>query len=380
MKAIYKLGDWERRKWYMRICENTPREDDFYMPGEFEPHHGCIMIWPTRPGSWIYGGMAAKKVFAEIAGIIAESEKVYMITSHEFFHEARTALDERIEVVEIESDDAWARDVAPTFVKNKDGIVRGINWSFNAWGGDYDGLYKSWDKDNRLAKKFLEYIGCDCYDAEPFVLEGGSIHSDGDGTMLVTESCLLSPGRNPNLTKEQIEEKLKQYCNVEKVIWLPCGIYQDETNEHVDNVCAFVRPGEVVLAWTDKKEDPQYDMSLRCLEVLEHEKDARGRSFKVHKLFIPDKPVCITEEELAGFTFEPGEDERSAGERLAASYVNFYIANDAIVLPQFGDVNDEKAVKVLEDAFPGRKIVPVYARDIIVGGGNIHCITQQIPK
>ena len=212
------------------------------------------------------------------------------------------------------------------------------------------------------------------------MLEGGSIHSDGDGTMLVTESCLLSPGRNPKLTKAQIEEKLKQYCNVEKVIWLPCGIYQDETNEHVDNVCAFVRPGEVVLAWTDKKEDPQYDMSLRCLEVLEHEKDAKGRSFKVHKLLIPDKPVCITEEELAGFTFEPGEDERSAGERLAASYVNFYIANDAIVLPQFGDVNDEKAVKVLEDAFPGRKIVPVYARDIIVGGGNIHCITQQIPK
>lgn len=364
----------------MRICENTPREDGFYMPGEFEPHQGCIMIWPTRPGSWIYGGVAAKKVFAEIAGIIAESEKVYMLTSHEFFHEARAALDERIEVVEIESDDAWARDVAPTFVKNKDGVVRGINWSFNAWGGDYDGLYKSWDKDNRLAKKFLEYIGCDCYDAEPFVLEGGSIHSDGDGTMLVTESCLLSLGRNPKLTKEQIEEKLKQYCNVEKVIWLPCGIYQDETNEHVDNVCAFVRPGELVLAWTDKKDDPQYDMSLRCLEVLEREKDAKGRSFKVHKLLIPDKPVCITEEELAGFTFEPGEDERSAGERLAASYVNFYIANDAIVLPQFSDVNDENAVRVLKEAFPDRRIVPVYARDIIVGGGNIHCITQQIPK
>lgn len=363
----------------MRICESTPREDGFYMPGEFEAHHGCIMIWPTRPGSWIYGGAAAKKVFAQIAGIIAESEKVYMLTSHEYMEEARAALDKSIEVVELESDDAWARDVAPTFVKNKDGAVRGINWSFNAWGGDYDGLYKSWDKDNRLAKRFLEYIDCDCYDAEPFVLEGGSIHSDGDGTMLVTESCLLSPGRNPNLTKEQIEEKLRQYCNVEKVLWLPCGIFQDETNEHVDNVCAFVRPGEVVLAWTDKEDDPQYEMSRRCLEVLENEKDAKGRSFKVHRLFIPEKPVCITQKELEGFCFEPGEDERSAGERLAASYVNFYIANDAIVLPQFGDVNDEKAVRVLTEAFPDRRIVPIYARDIIVGGGNIHCITQQIP-
>ena len=269
--------------------------------------------------------------------------------------------------------------MAPTFVKNADGIVRGINWSFNAWGGDYDGLYADWTKDNLVAKRFLEYAGFDCYDAEPFVLEGGSIHSDGDGTMLVTESCLCSPGRNPKLGKAQIEEKLKQYCNVEKVVWLPCGIYQDETNEHVDNVCAFVRPGEVVLAWTDKEEDPQYEMSKKCLEVLESETDAKGRHFKVHKLYIPEKPVCITEEELAGFEFEPGEDERSAGERLAASYVNFYISNGAVVLPQFGDVNDEKAVAVLKEAFPDRNIVPVYARDIIVGGGNIHCITQQIP-
>ena len=397
----------------MEIFKTSPREDGFRMPGEFELHEGCIMIWPVRPGSWIYGGKAAKKVFAEIAGIIAQSEHVYMLADHEHLEEAQEQLreagerlnaheycaeirsqcngsdtasepdthsDKGIEVVELESDDAWARDVAPTFVRSGEGIVRGINWSFNAWGGDYDGLYKSWDKDNRVAKSFLEYAGYDCYDAEPFVLEGGSIHSDGDGTLIVTESCLCSPGRNPKLTKQQIEEKLKQYCNVDKVVWLPFGIYQDETNEHVDNVCAFVRPGEVVLAWTDDESDPQYRMSKACLEVLERETDAKGRHFKVHKLLIPEKPVCITEEELAGFKFEPGEDERSAGERLAASYVNFYISNGAVVLPQFGDVNDEKAVEVLKEAFPDRKIVPVYARDIIVGGGNIYCITQQIPK
>lgn len=413
----------------MRIFNSTPRDDNFRMPGEFERHQGCIMIWPVRPGSWIYGGKAAKKVFAKIAAIIAQSEHVYMLADHEHLKEAHEHLKEAyehlkeahehlkeaqeqknpkdieadfsetrqykdvhhmlerqvtcegkgIEVVELESDDAWARDVAPTFVKNADGVVRGINWSFNAWGGDYDGLYADWTKDNLVAKRFLEYAGFDCYDAEPFVLEGGSIHSDGDGTMLVTESCLCSPGRNPKLGKVQIEEKLKQYCNVEKVVWLPCGIYQDETNEHVDNVCAFVRPGEVVLAWTDKEDDPQYEMSKKCLEVLERETDAKGRHFKVHKLYIPENPVCITEEELAGFEFEPGEDERSAGERLAASYVNFYISNGAVVLPQFGDVNDEKAVAVLKEAFPDRNIVPVYARDIIVGGGNIHCITQQIP-
>ena len=133
----------------------------------------------------------------------------------------------------------------------------GVNWSFNAWGGEVDGLYASYEKDNAFAWNFCRKFEFDCYDAEPFVLEGGSIHSDGEGTLLVTESCLLSAGRNPSLTKEQIEEQLKCYLGVEKVLWLPRGIYQDETNEHVDNVCAFLRPGEVVLAWTNNQNDPQ---------------------------------------------------------------------------------------------------------------------------
>lgn len=363
----------------MQYCKSTPGEDGYRMPGEFEPHSGCIMIWPVRPGSWTHGGVGAKKVFTEIATAISKWETVYMLADEEHFEEARAALPGEVIVVNIESDDSWARDVGPTFVKNKEGKLRGVNWSFNAWGGTFDGLYADWSRDDLVAKRFLEYLDVDCYDAAPFVLEGGSIHSDGEGTLLVTEACLLSPGRNPKLSREQIEEKLKAYLQVEKVIWLPCGIFQDETNEHVDNVCAFTAPGEVVLAWTEDKADPQYEMSNRCLQVLEQERDARGRKIKVRKLLIPKEPVCITEEELAGLVFEPGEDEREAGERLAASYVNFYIANGAIILPQFGDENDVAAQKVLQEAFPGREIVPVYARDIIVGGGNIHCITQQIP-
>lgn len=363
----------------MQYCNSTPGEDGYRMPGEFEPHSGCIMIWPVRPGSWIYGGVAAKKVFTEIATAISESETVYMLADTEHFEEARAALPENIVVVNMESDDSWARDVGPTFVINKEGMLRGVNWSFNAWGGTYDGLYADWTRDDLVAKRFLEYLDVDCYDAAPFVLEGGSIHSDGEGTLLVTETCLLSSGRNPGLSKEQIEEKLKNFLLAEKVIWLPCGIYRDETNEHVDNVCAFTAPGEVVLAWTEDREDPQYEMSLRCLEVLENQRDAKGRKIKVRKLLIPKNPVCITEEELAGFAFEPGEEEREVGERLAASYVNFYIANKAILLPQFDDEHDRLAVEVLQEAFPDREIVPIYARDIIVGGGNIHCITQQIP-
>lgn len=364
----------------MKKLSTLPAEDGFFMPGEFEPHRGCIMIWPRRPGSWPYEAVNARKAFTEIAEAIADSEQLIMLAEEDTYKNARAMLSERIEVMVMESDDAWARDVGPTFVKDKTGRVRGIDWKFNAWGGTFDGLYPDWIKDNLLAERFCEKLGYTVYDATDFVLEGGSIHSDGEGTVLVTERCLLSEGRNPLLTKDQIEARLKKYLGAEKIIWLKYGIYQDETNEHVDNVCAFVRPGEVVLAWTDDREDPQYEMSLDDLRTLERETDAKGRHFIVHKLPIPKVPVCITKEELAGFVFEPGEDEREPGERLAASYVNFYISNGGVIVPQFGDENDREAVRILTSCFPERKIYPVYARDIIVGGGNIHCITQQIPK
>lgn len=365
----------------MNVIKSMPKKDGYRMPGEFEMHSGTIMIWPVRPGSWPYGAKAAKKVFAQIANEISKGENMYMLADREHISEAKAMLNVDVKVIEIESDDSWARDVGPTYVVNdKTGDVRGINWSFNAWGGTYDGLYQHWEKDDQVAKTFLDKTNVDYYDAAPFVLEGGSIHSDGEGTVIVTESCLLSGGRNPQLSKEQIEEKLKDYLGAEKIIWLPRGIYNDETNEHVDNVCAYVKPGEVVLAWTDDENDPQYELSMECLKVLENERDASGRKFTVHKLLNPENPVRITEEELAGFEFEEEEDTREAGERLAASYINFYIANKSVLVPQFGDTNDKKALDLLGGLFKDREIVPIPARDIIVGGGNIHCITQQIPK
>ena len=363
----------------MKIENRTPHQDGFYMPGEFEPQDGVILIWPKRPGSWPYEAKEAGKVFAEIANKLAETEKVYMLTEPETEAVARELLCENVEILTIPTDDAWARDVGPTFVT--DGKeVRGINWSFNAWGGTYDGLYQDWQKDDNVAEEFCKQTGYDYYDAAPFVLEGGSIHSDGEGTLLVTEACLLSHGRNPHLTKEEIEKKLCEYLGAEKVIWLKNGIWQDETNEHIDNVCAFVKPGEVVLAWTDEKEDPQYALSMEDYQILENETDAKGRKFMIHKLPIPEKPVCIQEQDLKGLMFEPGEDTREAGERLAASYVNFYIANEAVLVPQFQDKHDKLACDILGKLFPDRRICPIDARAIIIGGGNIHCITQQIPS
>lgn len=372
------------------LTNSTPRQDGLRMPAEYEQHEGCIIVWPQRPGSWSFGADAACEAFTSVIKAIAASEKVYVACAKKSKHWQRASEMlsglANVELMDIPTDDSWARDIGPTFVV-RDGVegreVRGINWRFNAWGGDVDGLYPDYEQDDAFAAAFAEAKGYTLYEAAPFVLEGGSIHVDGEGTAMVTASCLLSAGRNPELTQAQIEDKLKEYLNVDKVLWLPRGIYNDETNEHVDNVCAFIRPGEVVLAWTDNEDDPQYALSKASLDYLEHEADAKGRKIVVHKLPIPDVPVCITEDEVAGFDFVEGEDMREAGERLAASYVNFYFSNDSVVLPAFGGENaasDARAAAILAALCPERKIVQISARAILTGGGNIHCITQQIPK
>lgn len=374
----------------MRILKSTPKNDNFHMPAEFESHYGCIMIWPERSDSWQYGAYAARKAFVEIACAISQSESVTVCASFTQYNNARQLLPPHIRVVEMSNDDAWARDVAPTFVINALGKLRGINWAFNAWGGLVDGLYFPWDKDNAMANKLCDLYQADVYDASDFVLEGGAIHVDGCGTAMVTKSCLLSKGRNPQMTQTQIEEKLCQYLNVSKVLWLPCGIYNDETNEHIDNICAFVKPGHVVLAWTDNKDDPQYDMCLQCLSYLQEQTDALGNLIQVHKLPLPE-PVYITDKECEGLDNMNFIPTRIPNERLAASYVNFYIANDAVIMPGFANPNcndalnysykksDNKAKDILANLFPTRKIIQIYTRDILIGGGNIHCITQQIP-
>lgn len=364
----------------MKTLNKDYHNDGFYMPAEYDMHEGTLMIWPYRAGSWRFGAVAARKAFKEIIRNLARHEKVYLLVREEDLAEVSELASENVLIHVCETDDAWARDTGATFVvKNGAGIRRGIDWQFNAWGGTYDGLYASWEKDQEVAGTICRILGDERIDARHFVLEGGSIHVDGEGTILTTEECLLSPGRNPSMSREEIEAMLCEYLGGEKVIWLPAGIYNDETNGHVDNMAAFAGAGEVVLAWTNDEVDPQYERSIKALEVLERETDAKGRHFKVRKMLIPENPICISEEDLQGYTFEEGEDTREVGERLAASYVNYYVANGFVLVPQFGDENDKKAAELLAELFPDREIVPVDALEILAGGGNIHCITQQIP-
>ncbi len=362
----------------MKILKTAPAKDGYHMPAEYEKHEGCIMIWPERPDSWQYGAYAARKAFIEVMKTISESEEVTVLCSESQYDNARAQIPENIRLIVMEADDAWARDTGPTFVVNGNGGRRGIDWGFNAWGGSFDGLYPSFEKDNRLARKLCDVFNADCYDKRGFILEGGSIHVDGEGTAVTTEACLLSKGRNPDMSKTEIEKTLCECLGVTKIIWLPRGIYNDETNEHVDNICAFVKPGEVVLAFTEDENDPQYELSASSLKVLENERDAKGRRLTIHKLPLP-KPVTVTKEECDGLDLCDGQPVRIPGERLAASYVNFYISNKAVVMPAFGDAMDERAKKILESLFPERSVVSIKARDILIGGGNIHCITQQLP-
>jgi agmatine deiminase len=337
------------------------------------------MLWPERPDNWRLGAKPAQAAFVEVASAIAQFEPMTVGVSTAQYANAVNMLPAEVRVVEIANDDSWVRDCGPTFVKNDaTGEIRGIDWEFNSWGGLVDGLYFPWDKDDAVARKICEIERKLTYRTDGFVLEGGSIHTDGEGTLYATEECLLSEGRNSHLTREEIEQVLSDNLSIDKVVWLKNGIYLDETNGHVDNICCVVRPGVVLLAWTDDKDDPQYEISAQNLEILQNSTDAKGRKIEVIKLPLP-KPIAIAATEAEGVDSVEGTLPRCEGDRLAASYVNFYIANGGIVYPTFGDPADETAAQILQAAFPDRKLVPVYAREILLGGGNIHCITQQQP-
>lgn len=358
------------------LHSETPRHDGFRMPGEHERHQAILMAWPHRTDNWREGALPAQRAFTDLAIAIDEVTPVIMCVSPEHFDAAREMLPSSIDLISIPSDDSWMRDIGPSYVVNDDGELRGVDWPFNAWGGVVNGLYDSWEHDDALASQLLALRGEGRYRA-PLVLEGGAIHVDGEGTCITTAECLLHPGRNPDMDKSEITQFLGEYLNVTKVIWLPNGLFNDETDGHVDNLVHFVRPGVVVLTWCDDPEDPVYDICRSALAVLAAETDAQGRQLEVHKLPMPG-PLFIAETEAAGVE-QTVSMSREAGVRLAASYTNFLITNGRLIFPLLDDRHDAVVADRLTSLFPEREIVGVPAREILLGGGNIHCVTQQVP-
>lgn len=360
------------------LLNSKPVDDNFIMPAEFEPHSGCLMLWPYRGDNWRDGAEPARKTFAKVANLIALSEQMYMGVREQDCERAELFLSPDVKMIELTYDDSWMRDIGPTCLKNRQtGEIRTVDWDFNAWGGETDGLYDSWDGDVQVAGKVSDVLNYDTY-KPGVVLEGGAIHVDGQGTMIAVEECVLSENRNRGMTKDKMEQVFHDYLGIKKTIWIQRGVFNDETNGHVDNLCCFSNVGSVLLSWTDDRSDPQYARSAEAYEILSTSTDALGNPLKVDKLIQPD-PLYIKREESAGI--EKGNAvKRVEGNRLAASYVNFFIANKAVIVPTFNDKNDRAALERIQEHFPNRKVIPVYSREILLGGGNIHCITQQIPK
>lgn len=356
--------------------KSSPKKDGFRMPGEFEEHEGTWMLWPERKTTWRNGAKPAQKAYIDVAKAIVQFEPVTVGVSNEQFEHARAVLPADVRLVELSSDDAWIRDSGATFVTNDKGEVRGIDWGFNCKGG----MYFPWDKDILTKQKMMEIERIDRYNARDFIIEGGAFTVDGEGTVITTKSCLLNSNRNPGLSKKQIEDKLREYLNVQKVIWLDDGLINDDTDGHVDELVFFSRPGEVVMSWTEDKNDSQYDIFQQSYEILKNTRDAKERNLKIHKVQIP-KQIKMTEEEREGLDIS--DDNyflRDPDTTFPSSYINCYLCNGAIIIPAFGDEQDKIAYDSFKKIFPDRKVVQVMTKEISYGGGNIHCITLQQPK
>ena len=259
------------------------------------------------------------------------------------------------EVVVVPSDDSWARDTAPTFVTDGRGGLGGVDWRFNAYGG----IYEEYGRTRNMAKRILDLLGARRF-AAPLVLEGGAVHVDGEGTVLTTAEVVLDPRRNPGLEREEAERLLCEYLGAEKVLWLSSALDHDNTGGHVDNLACFVAPGVVAALGRPDPSDPQYAAVQENLARLRAATDARGRALEVVELPMPARPEF-------------------RGRRLSPSYVNFYVANGAVIMPAFGDPADDVARDVLARLFPRRTVVPVPTLELAKADGNIHCVTQQQP-
>ena len=337
-----------------------PRDLNYKMPAEWTAHERTFISWPVKESMCHpENHESVCNGYAGFIQAISEFEPVTVIVDpKDLEHVKRRFEGSNVDFLSIEHNDAWLRDNGPTFVLDENDSIAGVNWVFNSWGGKY----APWDLDDKVASRILDNYNVKKFDA-PFVLEGGSIHVDGEGTLLTTEECLLNKNRNPELTKEQLEEYLKQYLSIKKVIWLKNGLDGDETDGHVDNIACFAAPGKIIMQTCDDPKDNNYKITLENIKILNNSTDAKGRKFEI--IQIPQPPRAEYE-----------------NERLTLSYLNFYFVNDGIILPVFGKEAidaDKMAEKILMEIFPNRKIRTVDGIDVIKEGGNVHCTTQQMP-
>jgi agmatine deiminase len=335
----------------------TPRALGFRMPAEWEPHQATWLAWPHNREDWPGRFAPIPWVYAEIVRKIARVEKVRIIVqSRDAENSARKILKKAgadLEAVEFfyhATDRVWTRDFGPIFVRDSRGEVAITNWRFNGWA-----KYDNWKLDNAIPAALAKQLRMRQWQPG-LVLEGGSIDVNGRGLLLTTEECLLSPvqARNPGLGRREIEQAFGDYLGVRKTIWLRNGIAGDDTHGHIDDLARFVAPKTVVIVSEQNKSDPNYEPLRENLALL------RAQPLRVVKLPMP-APVVF------------------AGQRLPASYANFYIANRLVLVPTFNDPNDRVALRTLARLFPDREVSGIHATELVWGLGTLHCMTQQQP-
>ncbi len=331
-----------------------PRNDGFYMPGEWVEHSCCWMAWPCREGLWA-NAEATQRTYADVANAIARFEPLKMLAPAHKLETARALLNDGVEIFEMVIDDSWTRDSGPNFLINAAGELAGSTWEFNAWGGKYD----PHDQDALMGSRILELAGVREYSSR-LIAEGGGITVDGEGTVITTESCFLNPNRNPNWSRAEVEAELCRTLGAEKVIWIPGDVSDTETDGHIDGIAAFIEPGRVLVEVNPDTTDPHFEIGQINTAALKNQKDARGRELQLE--FI-DEGI-----------YHP--DVWNGG---CSSYVNSYLANGAVIVPGYGYERDRAAVETYRKLYPEREIVQVQIHDIAVGGGGVHCITQQQP-
>jgi len=346
-----------------RLClQGTPHKLGYHMPAEWERHDAIWLSWPYDLDSFPEIDRV-EKAYVSLIKAIHDSETVNLLVTNETMMAKVVGLLKKagvnlqhIRLHQIDYADVWFRDYGPTFVVNRTGNkLAMVAWIFNAWGEKYTTLMK----DSRIPRLINEDLKLECF-KPGIVLEGGSIDANGQGTVLTTEQCLLNRNRNPLLSREEIESYLHEYLGASKVIWLKEGIAGDDTDGHVDDVARFVGPNTVLCAYEEDEADENYNALKENYEILCASSDQDGNKLRVIKLPMP------------GFV---GDDER-----LPASYANIYIGNSVVLVPIFGHKNDQKAMRIIQDAIPERKVVGIKCRELVYGLGTIHCISQQQPS
>lgn len=343
--------------------DSSPTSLGFRAPAEWEPHEATLLSWPVSRPTWPGHFDVVPPKFAEIAATISRYQMVRINLAAEGHEEARRLLNEaradmtRVQLLDNPTNDCWCRDHGPIFVKNDEtGEVAVTDWLYNSWGGKYP----PFDKDNEIPRRIAEQLGMRRFEI-PMVLEGGAIELDGQGQLLTTEACLLNKNRNPELTREEIEQRLRDNLGVNRVLWLHDGVIGDDTDGHIDDLSRFYRSDAIVTVLETDEKDENHPILQENWERMKDFRTREGGRFELRTLPMPEPVICD-------------------GERLPASYANYLHVNGALLLPVFRQPKlDGLAAEVLQDCFPDREIVPIDCVDLILGLGALHCISQQQP-